>query len=207
MTPASTFVRAPWRQPQIVSSVLVDGPAVEPLTLDEAKARAGLYWVSPDPRDDLMTAFIKAARQQVEQDTGLALLTQTRAVTFTWNSGLWGDAPSTPYQYPLPMQALPLQSIVDADGNPVDPATYTVNPSSWTLTWGYPTSRPFTIVSGWPSVDALKAEAPLLYHAVGLLTAHYATVGRDLATTGTIITHTILGYEDAIAPYRLIWVT
>jgi hypothetical protein len=42
-----------------------------------------------------------------------------------------------------------------------------------------------------------------LVQAVGLLTAHYATLGRDLALSGTM-TPVPMGYEEAIAPYRLI---
>lgn len=199
MSPATSFVPPPWMQPRSVSSVLVVAPVEEPLTIEDGKQRAGLYWVSPDPRDDLMTAFIKAAREKVEQDTGLALLTQTRAITVA-------DPPPNGI-VPLPAQALPVQSITDADGNPVDPATYVASVTHRTLQWGRAVTGTWTVVAGWPSVDALKAEAPLLYHAVGLLTAHYATVGRDLATIGTIIAETVQGYEDAIAPYRVIWVT
>src|SRR5258705_9577128 len=86
--PAVTFIQPPfWAQgprayavaPHAVS-VLVTPPALEPLTLDQGKLRAGLDWVAGDPRDALMTGFIQAARSQVEQDTGLALLTQTRDV-------------------------------------------------------------------------------------------------------------------------------
>jgi len=76
-----SFVPAAWYLPsQGVTSTLVIAPTEEPLTLDEAKLRAGLDWVAGDPRDALMTGFIAAARAKVEHDTGLALLTQTRNV-------------------------------------------------------------------------------------------------------------------------------
>src|SRR5262245_24487473 len=101
----SAFVRAPWASPQSCYSVLIAGPTEEPITLDEAKLRAGLDWEPGDPRDALMQGFIAAARNQVEQDTGLALLTQTREVTVLVPPG--GGV------VPLPMQALPLQAITD----------------------------------------------------------------------------------------------
>jgi uncharacterized phiE125 gp8 family phage protein len=94
---STTFVDVPWRSPQSVSSVLIDGPTEEPLTLDEAKLRAGLDWAPGDPRDALMTGFIAAARSLVEQRTGLALLTQTREITIT----------TTDLVMPIPWQALP----------------------------------------------------------------------------------------------------
>lgn len=193
------FIVAPWAQPRSVSSVLVVPPAEEPLTLDEAKLRAGLYWVSPDPRDDMMKEFIAAARQQVEQDTGLALLMQTREITV---------APLAAVDVlPLPTQALPLISITDLDGNPIDPATYTVQPDTWTVRWNTPITAGVRIVSGWETAGALKQDAPLLYQAVALLTAHFATLGRDLASVGhgPSMAITPYGYDEAIGPYRLVW--
>jgi uncharacterized phiE125 gp8 family phage protein len=195
---ASSFVRPPWTQPAAVASVLVDGPAEEPLTIAEGKLRAGLDWPDGDPRDDLMASFIAAARNKVEQDTGLALLTQTRDVTWYW------EPEAAPLQLPLPWQAAPVQSMTDPQGRVI---TATVIAGTLVLEWSTPpVAGTYRIVAGWPSVDALKAEAPLLYHAVGLLTAHFATLGRDLASTdaATLVPY---GYEEAIAPHRLIWLT
>lgn len=196
---ATPFVSVPWQQPLAVSSVLVDGPTEEPLTLADGKLRAGLDWPTGDPRDDLMTGFIAAARSQVEQDTGLALLTQTRDVTFTVDeSTVW---------LPLPVQAFPVQSVVGPDGRAIDPQTFAASFSRRALQWSMPTGIAGTwrIVAGWPTVAALKAEAPLLLQAVGLLTAHYATFGRDLASEGHIVTPIAMGYDACIAPYRLVW--
>jgi hypothetical protein len=211
----SNFVAAPWASPWSVSSVLVIPPAVEPITLAQAKLYANLDWPTGDPRDALMNGFISAARQKVEQDTGLALLTQTRNVTITvrqtWYGfyGYW-DAfgyngydgyywPPDPVIIPLPNQARPLQSITQTDGAPVDP----------TLPWWNPVvTTDYQIVAGWADPATLLLEAPLLVHAVGLLTAHYATLGRDIAAIirGSVLTIP-LGYDEAISPYRLVWVT
>lgn len=190
-------------------SMLVTPPVLEPLTLLEAKLRAGLDWVAGDPRDALMTAFQLAARAKVEQDTGLALLTQTRDVYF--------DA--LPRQGPidLPAQSKPLQSVTsikstDTAGvlNTLDPVNYVVDLASGriglALAGVWPSDlRPFQpwvirIVAGWTSVALLQASAPLLVHAVGLLTAHYATLGRDLASIDPT-TEVPQGYQDAISAY------
>jgi hypothetical protein len=186
VSPATPFVSTPWQSPLSVSSVLVEGPTEEPFTLDEAKLLAGLDWDAGDPRDDLMSGFIAAARSQVEQDTGLALLTQTRTVTIT---APYGGA------VPLPVQALPVQSITDPTGSDVIGAPPSVLTAG---TW--------LIVSGWPDAATLQAEAPLLRHAVGLLIAHYATLGRDLATIDAAVVTIPYGYAEAIAPYQLVWV-
>ena len=184
----SSFVDAPWRAPVAVASVLVTAPTEEPLTLDEAKLRAGLDWSAGDPRDALLASFIAAARSQVEQDTGLALLTQTRDVTIA--AGCSGQ--------PIPWQAWPVQSLTDlGNGMRVAPRSL----SDWSAIWT--TGGSWRIVAGWPSAAALLADAPLLVQAVGLLTAHYATLGRDLALAGSLAP-VPMGYEEAIAPYRLI---
>jgi uncharacterized phiE125 gp8 family phage protein len=178
---------------------------VEPLTVAEGKLRAGLVWEELDEREALMTGFIAAARAKVEQDTGLALLTQVRDVYL--------DALSGTIQ--LPMQSLPLQSVSSVTYTDTDDALQTVTSDQYVVDVGsgriglalagsWPTDlRPFQpivirIVSGYRTIAEIP---PLLIHAVGLLTAHYATVGRDLTTLGTIIATTPQGYDDAISSY------
>lgn len=202
---ATPFVRPPWASPASLYRHQVELPTEEPLTLEEAKIYAGLDWPAGDPREALMRGFVSAARVKVELDTGLALLTQT------WD--LFVEAVEGVVL--LPAQATPLQSIteVTALGAPLGPAVLTpadVTPAAggqaiqltaWPSAWG-----PFVVrvVSGWPTPAVLLAEAPLLRHAVGLLTAHYATLGRDLASTAPVTT-VPLGYDEAIAPHRLLW--
>jgi uncharacterized phiE125 gp8 family phage protein len=193
---ASVFVRPPWVTPLSVSSVLVDGPTEEPLTLEQGKLRAGLDWQSPDPRDAMMLGFIAAARQYVERRTGLALLTQTRDVTI---------AAGWPV-LPLPMHALPVQSITTPAGVRIDRVRVRYALGSWDVdvpdvsiggTW--------RIVSGWPTVEALTAEAPLLVHAVGLLVAHYATFGRDVAIAG-VVAPVPFSVDEALSSYEIVTV-
>jgi hypothetical protein len=186
--PATEFIRAPWASPAGVSSILLEPPAAEPLTREEAKLRAGLDWADGDPRDLLMDGFVKAARQKVEADTGLALLEQTRRV---YISAVSGDV------LPMPAQTIPTVSITADDGS----APPEFVDGAWTFPAGY--IGTLTVVSGWPDPLALAAEAPLLVHAVGLLVAHMATLGRDLASSDEAFLIP-LGYEDAIQPYRLL---
>lgn len=181
--------------------------ARKPLTLAEGKGWAGLDWADGDARDVLMTGFIAAAAAKVEQDTGYALLRRTIDV--------YADA--LPAQGPVTLPVRPLQAVraitsIDTagDAHELDAATYVVDLASarigLALGGVWPTDlRPFQpyvlrIVVGWPSVAQLLERDPLLVHAVGLLTAHYATVGRDLTTVGTIAT-TPYGYDDAISGY------
>jgi len=195
----TAFVHAFYAWPRAVASVLVTPPAAEPLTLAEAKLAAGLDWPEGDPRDKQMQGFIAAARQKVEQDTGLALLQQTRELTMTAGSSSL---------MPLPWQALPLQSITDPFGQRLTKEDVLIDRrlNVLRLPYSYSGEGTWTIVSGWPTPEALLQEAPLLWQAVALLTAHYATLGRDLAISGTIVAEVPMGYDDSIAPFRLMWV-
>lgn len=185
-------------------NVLVTAPDEELLTLDEAKLRAGLDWPAGDPRDAQMELFIKAARERVERDTGLAFLTQTRDVYLSHLVH--------PIDFPAP--ALPLQAIADVAALDSASLRHTLPASAWTVTTSGrlrvdPAAWPPTldtlypyvvrIVVGWASVGEVP---PLLQWAVGLLTAHYATVARDAVVVGTITATVPFGYEDAIADYR-----
>jgi len=100
-----------------------------------------------------------------------------------------------------------VQTITDnSTNNPVPPAQYD---TFWTWQSFWATSGSWQVVAGWPNAAILLAEVPLLVHAVGLLTAHYATLGRDLALAGMrgAMETVPMGYEEAIAPYRLMVLT
>lgn len=97
---------------------LTDGPAVEPVTLGEAK---GHLSIAHDEDDALITRLIKAARAYFETATGITLVTQTFAATFgEWPKvyGLEDDedeySPVVPSYLNLPhldIIALPFQSV------------------------------------------------------------------------------------------------
>jgi uncharacterized phiE125 gp8 family phage protein len=203
------------REPSALSSLVVP-PAEEPLTLEQAKARAGFDWVSPDPRDALLTEHLRAARHKVERDTGLALLTQTRDV---WLSAF----PITPFGViRLPAQCRPLQSVTsmiwrDTAGLPatVPPEAYVVDLARgeiglsaagiWPPFGSLQAVSPITIrvVAGWLDAATFAQQAPLLLQAVGLLTAHFATAGRDaVAGGGDGLAEVPFGYAAAIASFE-----
>jgi uncharacterized phiE125 gp8 family phage protein len=70
-------------------------PAIEPVTLSEAKRHANV--VASDD-DTLITALIQAAREQVESDCSRALITQTwRLKLHEWFAD-WLDVPRSPLQ-------------------------------------------------------------------------------------------------------------
>jgi uncharacterized phiE125 gp8 family phage protein len=190
----------------ILRSVLVTPPVEEPLTIAQAKQAAGLDWSDGDPRDAQMQALIAAARQQVEADTTLALLTQTRDVFYDtcWTGVVeLGTDQCRPLQ-----QVTEVVSIDGAGEHPIYPAPgvgmlrppLTAGP----LVATYPTTVAgyrVRLIAGWTSPADLP---PLLVHAVRLLVAHYATAGRDLATVGAGITPTPYGYTEAISPFTIV---
>ena len=188
-----------------VRSLLAVPITKEPLTLDEAKLRAGLDWVPGDPRDDLMLGFIEAARQQVEQDTGLAVPDQERDLFFDMLPAAiaWRDLPpqSTPLRSVSTISYLDDQGVVQV----LDPSAYSVVIGNDCLLITLIT--PPAVAQRWivRIAAGFLTIPPSLLQAIGLLTAHYATVGRDLTTSGaTAVLPTPLGYEDAIRAFVIV---
>lgn len=178
--------------------------AREPFTIEEAKALAGLTWVAGDSREAMLALWLAGARSQVEQDTGLALLAQTRDLFFE----------AAPDALIWPSQSRPLQAVTwirswdQANvATTLDPAQYVVHLERGLLARApdavWPTdlraAQPWAmrIVAGLPAVTQIP---PQLLRAVGLLTAHYATLGRDLASLDPV-TDVPHGYAEAISPY------
>jgi uncharacterized phiE125 gp8 family phage protein len=190
-------LRAPWTSPTTAWSVLLEPPAVEPVTVANVKLRAGLDWPVEDPRETLVAEHIVAARQLVERRTGLALLTQTRRVFVALEA--FGVVP-------LPDQTTPLQSIISVtnatDGTALDSGAYAPDAAgrvvlpagSWVL----------ECVVGYETPETLAAQAAPLVQAVALLAAHYATLGRDALIIGMSAAEAPLGFEEALAPYELV---
>ena len=99
---------------------LLTAPAVEPVTLAEAKA-----WARIDTSDDdaLVSALITAARQRVEAHTRRALIDQT------WRQVLDAWPEETFIRFPLaPFRSLTAMRVYDSSGTPqtVSPALYTL---------------------------------------------------------------------------------
>jgi hypothetical protein len=213
-------------EPLVTQHVVSTPPAEEPLTLDEAKVLAGVVWDTGDPREAMVTGFIAAARDQVERDTQLPLLTQTIDLSLRGVQGLpaasggswWGidvypwpgppDATIALVRAPGRLQSVTWVESLDDAGTTVtlDPATYRVDTDRGTiapLSGSWPSTRlAVRYVAGWTSAAGLKTAVPLLVHALGLLVAHYMTLGRDLAVLerGSLLTIP-QGYQDAIASF------
>ena len=118
---------------------LISEPGAEPLSLSEAKLHLR---VEHSVDDDLITALIKAAREQAEHLTGRALITQT------WARVL--DAfPAAEIELGMPpVQSIASITYVDAAGDTqtLDADDYsldTTTPPGWVL--------PSATLSTWPS--------------------------------------------------------
>ena len=103
-----------------MSSILLTPPAVEPLTLAEAKA---YLRVEHDDDDAVVSALISAARMHIEAQTRRALITQT------WRLARDGWPP----QGRLAVVPVPLRSIVAARVYHEDGALQSIDTQAFTL--------------------------------------------------------------------------
>jgi uncharacterized phiE125 gp8 family phage protein len=124
-----------------VTPIVVTPPAIEPVSLPEAK----LWLDSLDQDDDLVSALIKAAREFCEHRKGYAFYEQTLRVVLTgWPCGT--------NRIRLP-RATPLREIIsvtytDSDGtHTVEAADYAIDANS------IPGAVVFGSSYSWPSVD------------------------------------------------------
>jgi uncharacterized phiE125 gp8 family phage protein len=107
-----------------MSSILLSGPAVEPVALDDAKS---FLKVETDDDDDVIAALIAGARVHVEAQTRRALITQSwRLIRDAWPDN--GRIAITP----APLQALNAARVYRLDGTTqaIDPAAFAVDRAS-----------------------------------------------------------------------------
>jgi uncharacterized phiE125 gp8 family phage protein len=194
-------------EPIGVTSALVTAPTLEPIDTATAKLYARLTGTDLDA---LMPGFIKNARWKVEQDTGLALLTQTHDIFLdAFPEG----------QTPIALPWRPVQSVtslvsIDTAGAVttlaatnfvLDPGSEKPAPARLALAadGAWPTDlRPFRpatlrLVVGWTAAALLP---PPLVHAVGLLTGYYANEGSGRYVEATLLDQ----YADVIAPFQIV---
>jgi uncharacterized phiE125 gp8 family phage protein len=188
---------------------LKTAPAVEPVTLEEAKLHLR---VDSDctGEDVLITSLITAARQMVENYTGLALINQT------WEM-LVDEFPDDD----MALRPAPLSSITSITYTDINGATQTASPTTvYTAdTYSLPGAAVLRYGQTWPTVRDIKNAITVTYVA-GFGTAASSVPGpikaailllighlfehRESVVIGTISSELPQGVEYLLNPYRLI---
>lgn len=197
-----------WRSPRwSVITTPVDPEALV-ITVENLEARARIAAADGEP--ELVPGYLLAAQEQVQRDTGLVLLPETHVA--------WTDALPSMGALDLPVTSWPiaaLQSVAWTDDtgaeHELDPGSYLVDLArrpgrlSWVGSVGG-SPRTFQgwkvqLLTGWASPELVP---PLLRQAIGVLASHYLTIGRDLTSIGSSVEVMPMGYEAAIAPWRVV---
>jgi len=186
-----------------MSAILLTGPAVEPLSLAEAKA---FLRVETSDDDDVITALIAGSRIHVEAQTRRALITQS------WRLSLdaWPDNGRL-IVLPAPLQALTAARVYDFEGmaHDADLQAFVLDKGASLIAfapWGV--AQPGRIAAGIELDvtvgfgDAAIDVPEALRQAIRLLAAHWYE-NRGLVTAGTtfVLPRTVAAL---IAPYRML---
>ena len=189
-----------------MSAILLTAPAVEPVTLDEARA---FLRVEHNDDDELIAALVAGSRIHVEAQTRRALITQSwRLARDNWpDDGRLRVVPA-------PLRALTAARVYDFNGNAqdVDLQAFVPDLGASVLAvapWAVP--APGRIVAG-IELDvtvgygdaALDVPEPLR-QAIRLLTAHWYE-NRGLVAAGVTTQTGVLPQTVAalLAPYRML---
>jgi uncharacterized phiE125 gp8 family phage protein len=186
-------------------SILLSGPAVEPVTLDEAKQ---FIRVEHDDDDDVISALIDGSRIHVETQTRRALITQSWRLT----RDVWPEIGCVPL-LPAPVKAVDAVRIYKSDGS-----TQTIDVAAFTLD---KISAPARLAFGRGALPAPErpnagieiditcgygnaADVPEpLRQAIRLLVAHWYE-NRGLVALGQQIEVLPQGVSALITPYRVL---
>jgi uncharacterized phiE125 gp8 family phage protein len=181
---------------------ILNGPAIEPLTLIEAKRALRIDHADDDA---LVASLIKAARQRVEARTGRALISQSwRIVMDAWPFGGRVALPIMPVLYVTAVRLLdgiggsvvvsaPVYNLLAGTEPPVIDASSVPNPSKAR------DGIEIDVVAGYGAAAADVPES--LRHAMRMMVLHaYASIGPD----GRRAERTEPAEINALlAPYRL----
>ncbi|MCK0196351.1 head-tail connector protein [Ancylobacter sp. 6x-1] len=184
-------------------AVLLDGPAVEPLTLDEAKA---FLRVDHDAEDALISALVVTARASVEALTRRALIDQRwRLIRDAWPASGFIPVPVNP------LRSLVAASVKDVYGIEVALDLAALRPDSARLPGLIRVERGAVPAPGWRPAGiavefiaghgsaAADVPAPLI-EAVRLVLAHFYE-HRDETGPSAALPATL---GALIAPYRVV---
>lgn len=186
---------------------LVTAPAKEPVSYADADAH-----LNADGEDEAyVTALIAVARRKVEEDTGLALITQE------WKYAMDDFPCGDRFEIPKgPLQSVEAVSYFDEDDTEAEfdsgdyqvdtLPTYGVVALRSDASWPTVTLRPssgvvveFTAGYGDDGADVPEPLRQAILILVGALYEH-----REPQITGTIVTSLGYSYESLIAPYRVV---
>jgi uncharacterized phiE125 gp8 family phage protein len=186
-----------------MSSLLLTAPAIEPLSLAEAKA---FLRVETRDDDDVIGALIAGSRIHVEAQTRRALITQSWRIA----ADVWPDDGRLTV-LPAPLQTLTAARVYDVDNvaHALDTAAFVLDRGASSLIfapWALPApgrlaagiELDVTVGYGDAAVDVPQA----LRQAIRLLVAHwYENRGLVTAGTATVLPSTVAAL---IAPYRML---
>lgn len=186
-------------------SILLTAPAVEPLTLAEAKA---YLRVEHNDDDELIGALIAGSRIHVEAQTRRALITQSWRLSFD----SWPEDGRIAV-VPAPLQSLIAARVYDADGNAqaVDTQAFVLDTAGSALVFApWALMQPGRIAAGVELDvtvgygDAASDVPEALRVAIRLLVAHWYE-NRGLVAGGSSSTSTLPATVSALlAPYRVL---
>jgi len=186
-----------------MASILLTAPAVEPVTLDEAKA---FLRVEHNDDDEVIAALVAGSRIHIEAQTRRALITQG----WRLSADAWPADGRFPVR-PAPLKALAAARVFDFESvaQNIDTQAFVADLANSALIfapWAVPApgrlaagiELDVTVGYGDAAIDVPEA----LRQAIRLLTAHWYE-NRGLAAVGTV---TVLPSTVAalIAPYRVL---
>ena len=188
-----------------MSLVMTSGPALEPVTLAEAKALAR---VDGNVEDALIQSLILTSRLHIETALSIALITQSwRVVLDAWPQGDVLDLPLRP------VQSIVSVSVLSADGVPttIDAADYRLDAAS-------APPRLVRRAGAWPSPGRARGGIEIdlvcgygasgghvpqpIRHALLLLVAHWYE-HRDPVEIGSASTRIPEAISLLLEPYRI----